>query len=79
MGDGLTKSRDVLAAFAEERNPGQFHSIKNQASALSVEAAKLTQHFQWLAEEQSRDLSPEAKIETHPWRAKKHTDLPPNL
>lgn len=31
--------------------------------ALSVEAAELLEHFQWLTEEQSRNLSPE-KIET---------------
>lgn len=56
-------SRDInalqaaLRTFAEEREWGQFHSPKNLASALSVEAAELLEHFQWLTEEQSRVLA----------------------
>ncbi|MFC5499036.1 nucleotide pyrophosphohydrolase [Caenimonas terrae] len=45
-----------LRAFAAARNWEQFHSPKNLASALSVEAAELLEHFQWLTEEQSRSL-----------------------
>ena len=45
-------------AFAQERDWGQFHTPKNLASALAVEAAELLEHFQWLTEEQSRNLSP---------------------
>ncbi len=48
-----------LRRFAEERDWEQFHSPKNLAAALSVEAAELLEHFQWLTEEQSRSLSPE--------------------
>ena len=46
-----------LRAFASERDWDQFHSPKNLASALSVEAAELLEHFQWLTEEESRHLS----------------------
>lgn len=46
----------ALRDFAEEREWGQFHSPKNLAAALSVEAAELLEHFQWLTEEQSRSL-----------------------
>jgi len=45
-----------LQAFAQEREWEQFHSPKNLAAALSVEAAELLEHFQWLTEEQSRSL-----------------------
>ena len=45
-----------LRQFAAARNWEQFHSRKNLASALSVEAAELLEHFQWLTEEQSRNL-----------------------
>ena len=45
-----------LREFAAARNWEQFHSPKNLASALSVEAAELLEHFQWLTEEQSRKL-----------------------
>jgi NTP pyrophosphatase (non-canonical NTP hydrolase) len=48
-----------LRQFAAERDWDQFHSPKNLASALSVEAAELLEPFQWLTEEQSRNLSPE--------------------
>ena len=45
-----------LAAFAAARDWDQFHSPKNLAMALSVEAAELVEEFQWLTEEQSRAL-----------------------
>lgn len=52
--------RDRLKAFAEERDWEQFHSPKNLAMALIVEAAELLEHFQWLSPEQSESL-PEDK------------------
>jgi NTP pyrophosphatase (non-canonical NTP hydrolase) len=52
--------REQLRHFAAERDWAQFHSPKNLAIALSVEAAELLETFQWLTEEQSRHLSPEA-------------------
>jgi len=52
--------REQLRKFAAERDWDQFHSPKNLAMALSVEAAELLEAFQWLTEAQSRDLSPEA-------------------
>lgn len=55
----LITLRDVLRQFAKERDWDQFHSPKNLASALAVEAAELLEPFQWLTEEQSRNLSPE--------------------
>jgi NTP pyrophosphatase (non-canonical NTP hydrolase) len=53
--DGL---REQLRAFAAARDWGQFHSPKNLAIALSVEAGELLEHFQWLTEAQSRELTP---------------------
>ena len=49
-------------AFAQERDWGQFHTPKNLASALAVEAAELLEHFQWLTEEQSRTLPDEKRV-----------------
>ena len=46
-----------LAQFAQDRDWQQFHSPKNLASALTVEAGELLEHFQWLTEEQSRNLA----------------------
>jgi dCTP diphosphatase len=48
-----------LRQFAAARDWNQFHSPKNLAAALAVEAAELLEPFQWLTEEQSRNLSPE--------------------
>ena len=50
--------REALRRFADERDWEQFHSPKNLAMALSVEAAELLEHFQWLTEEQSRRPRP---------------------
>jgi len=50
----LADLAELLRKFADEREWGQFHSPKNLAMALTVEAAELLQEFQWLTEEQSR-------------------------
>ena len=42
-----------LREFANERDWEQYHSPKNLSMALSVEAAELVEHFQWLTESQS--------------------------
>ena len=64
MNDDLDTLRERLRAFALARDWGQFHSPKNLACALSVEAAELLEHFQWMTEEQSRapDESQRAEI-----------------
>ena len=54
---------DALRAFAAARDWEQFHTPKNLASALSVEAAELLEHFQWLTEAQSQSLSADKKGE----------------
>lgn len=47
-----------LREFARLRDWEQFHSPKNLAIALIVEAAELVEHFQWLNQDQSRRLPP---------------------
>lgn len=44
---------DKLRTFAEERDWEQFHTPKNLAMALSVEASELVEIFQWLTPEES--------------------------
>ncbi len=39
-----------LSKFAEDRDWGQFHSPKNLAISLGVEAGELLEIFQWLPE-----------------------------
>lgn len=56
MNTALLPLIQSLRAFAAERDWAPFHSPKNLACALSVEAAELLEHFQWLTAEQSRSL-----------------------
>ena len=55
MDDLIKKLRE----FASERDWEQFHSPKNLSMALAVEVAEIIEHFQWLTEEQTRNLDPE--------------------
>jgi NTP pyrophosphatase (non-canonical NTP hydrolase) len=57
--DRLAELQRRVAAFAAARDWDQFHSPKNLAIALSVEASELLEEFQWLTEGQSRSLDAE--------------------
>lgn len=63
MNNDLQSLTQSLRDFARARDWEQFHSPKNLASALNVEAAELLEHFQWLTEEQSRNLSASKQAE----------------
>lgn len=52
-----------LLDFAKQRDWEQFHSPKNLAAALSVEASELLEHFQWLSEDASYALTPDTHEE----------------
>lgn len=52
----LAELKERLRAFVAEREWEQFHSPKNLAMALAVEAAELLEIFQWLTEEESAAL-----------------------
>jgi dCTP diphosphatase len=49
--------REQLRAFVAEREWQQFHTPKNLASALAVEAAELLEPFQWLKNGELAELS----------------------
>jgi len=55
-GGELARLRDMIRQFVAERDWDQFHSPKNLAAALSVEAAELLEHFQWLQSGQRAEL-----------------------
>jgi dCTP diphosphatase len=66
MSDQRTTLQDLkerTAAFVRERDWEQFHSPKNLSMSISIEAAELMEHFQWLTGEESKNLSPEALAE----------------
>ena len=52
-----------LRGFARDRDWEQFHSPKNISMALSVEVAEILEHFQWLTEQQSRELDKDKHAE----------------
>lgn len=55
----LARVREIVREFVDERDWDQFHSPKNLASALTVEAAELLEHFQWLQHGRAEELGPD--------------------
>ena len=54
------KIQRILRKFCAERDWEKFHTLKNIASALSVEASELLEIFQWMEEEP--DLDKDIKV-----------------
>ncbi len=57
----LDEIKNKLRQFALARDWDQFHSPKNLSMALAVEASELLERFQWLSEEQSKNLTVEQR------------------
>ncbi len=53
----VAQLRELVRRFVAERQWEQFHSPKNLAMSLAIEAAELMEHFQWLTAEQSRAVA----------------------
>ena len=53
--------RQLMAQFVAERDWDKFHSPKNLAMALTIEAGELMEHFQWLTTEQSKEIDDSVK------------------
>jgi dCTP diphosphatase len=60
--DDIASLTALIRRFSQAREWEQFHTPKNLAMALSVEAAELMEHFQWLTPEEAAALGddPEA-------------------
>ncbi len=52
---------ELVDQFVRKRDWRQFHSPKNLAMALAIEAAELMEHFQWLEVSASREVSRDAE------------------
>src|SRR6202051_4723957 len=59
--DSLQELRNALRQFAADRDWDQFHSPKNLAIALNVEAAELLEHFQWMSDTESAGIPAEKR------------------
>ena len=53
--------KNNISSFAKERDWEQFHTPKNLACALSVEASELLEIFQWMSETEQKNISDEKK------------------
>lgn len=61
MADSLDALRARVNNFVAERDWAQFHSPKNLAMAMIVEAGEVVEHFQWMTEQQSLNLDEQTK------------------
>lgn len=61
MADSLDALRARINNFVTERDWVQFHSPKNLAMAMIVEAGEVVEHFQWMTEAESRNLDAQTK------------------
>ncbi len=52
----VSELRQWMAQFVTERDWDQFHSPKNLAMSLTIEAGELMEHFQWLTNQQSKEI-----------------------
>ncbi len=64
MSDATTtvaQLRNAIARFVKERDWEQFHDPKSLSMSIAIEAAELMEHFQWLQNQEARDIreSPE--------------------
>src|SRR3981081_2066946 len=57
----ITDVATALRAFAKARDWDRFHTPRNLAAAMSVEAAEVLEHFQWLRDEESEPLTGQRK------------------
>ena len=53
----LSDIAERLRGFARERDWEQFHTPKNLAASVAIEAGELQEIFQWLSDEQARNLN----------------------
>ena len=52
----IAELRHLVNDFVDRRDWHQFHSPKNLAMSLAIEAAELMEHFQWISTDQSRQV-----------------------
>ena len=61
--DCLDDLRARLRKFAAERAWTPFHTPKNLAMSVAIEAAEIMEHFQWLTASESLKLDEKARAE----------------
>jgi NTP pyrophosphatase (non-canonical NTP hydrolase) len=59
----IKETSKLIQAFRDARDWQQFHSPKNLACSVSIEAAELLEKFQWCSTEESFDIAANKKEE----------------
>lgn len=52
----LAELRQAVREFVAARHWERFHTPKHLSMSIAIEAAEIMEHFQWLTEQQSREL-----------------------
>ena len=63
MADSLAVLQADIDAFVLERDWAQFHTPKNLAMSVAIEAAEIMEHFQWCSGEESCTFEREKRDE----------------
>lgn len=53
----IAELRALVQRFVDERDWRQFHTPKNLAMSIAIEAAELMEHFQWLDQQASQAIA----------------------
>lgn len=61
--DSLRVLRARLREFAARRDWDPFHTPKNLAMSVAIEAAELMEHFQWLTPAQCATLTEDQRVQ----------------
>ena len=56
--------REEVREFVKERDWEGYHSPKNLAASIAIEAAEIMEHFQWYTTEESRELVKDEETRT---------------
>ncbi|MBL9123439.1 MAG: nucleotide pyrophosphohydrolase, partial [Planctomycetaceae bacterium] len=60
----VAELRALVRQFVDERDWQQFHTPKNLAMSLAIEAAELMEHFQWLTPDEVQRAAAEPATRT---------------
>ena len=58
----LEELRCIVREFVAERDWDKHHNPKNLAMCMAIEASEVMEHFQWLPDSESANLSPEKRV-----------------
>ena len=58
----VSELREAIGRFVKERSWGRYHTPKNLAMSIAIEAAEVMERFQWYSSEESVALVKDAEV-----------------